>query len=119
MEPRITVTLPSTTEYVTGTVNGVSTIWTNTHDNVWETTAVRVMSGVYKLHLFLYQSSGLVVERDLIAALYFEPGLIDVYWTVNPVYQFNKTILRVFADDFIYAPYEEIINSGEFASGEV
>lgn len=119
MTSRISVTLPSTTEYVTGTVNGVTTTWTNTHDNVWETNAVRVFSGVYRLHLYLYQSSGLVVEQDLVAALYYEPALMNAYWTVNPVYERHKTILRVFADDFVFEPYEEIPCAGEFAAGEV
>ena len=43
----LTTTLPSGTLYVSGTVNGVSTTWTNTEGNTWETVAERSPQDVY------------------------------------------------------------------------
>ena len=38
---KLTTTLPADTLYVSGTVNGVSTTWTNTAGQTWETVAER------------------------------------------------------------------------------
>lgn len=51
-------TLPSGTLYVSGTVNGVSTTWTNIDGNTWETVADRSPQDVYVVALTIIDQSG-------------------------------------------------------------
>lgn len=61
----LSVALPSSTLYVSGTVNGVSTTWTNTTGNTWETVADRAEDDTYHLLLTAINSSGASTEFSL------------------------------------------------------
>jgi len=54
----LTAALPSGTLYVSGTVNGASTTWTNTHENIWETAAERSGDDVYEVELTMVNGAG-------------------------------------------------------------
>lgn len=54
----LTTTLPSDTLYVSGTVNGVATVWTNTEGNTWQTVADRAGNDVYVVALTIINSFG-------------------------------------------------------------
>lgn len=58
MSRLLSVSLPSSTLYVSGTVNGVETTWTNTTGTTWETTAARSEDDIYRVELTLVSSSG-------------------------------------------------------------
>ena len=53
----LSVALPADVIYVTGTVNGVSYIWTNTVDNTWEAQVDRAEDEVYMVELTLVTSA--------------------------------------------------------------
>lgn len=55
---KLTTTLPVDTLYVSGTVNGVSTTWTNTAGQTWETVAERSPQDVYVVALTIINQSG-------------------------------------------------------------
>lgn len=61
----LSVALPTSTLYVSGTVNGVSTTWTNTTGNTWETVADRAEDDTYHLLLTAINSSGVSTEFSL------------------------------------------------------
>lgn len=54
----LTTTLPADTLYVSGTVNGVSTTWTNTAGQTWETVAERSPQDVYVVVMTIVNQSG-------------------------------------------------------------
>lgn len=54
----LTTTLPTGTLYVSGTVNGVATTWTNTSGQTWETVAERSPNDVYVVALTIISASG-------------------------------------------------------------
>ena len=54
----ISVTLPANSIYVSGTVNGVDKVWTNTSTGVWETTADRTDNETYHVELTIVASTG-------------------------------------------------------------
>lgn len=54
----ISVTLLSDTVYVSGTVNGVATIWTMIGNDVWQTRAQRAEDETYRIELSIVSSSG-------------------------------------------------------------
>ena len=54
----LTTTLPSDTLYVSGTVNGVTTTWTNTEGQTWQTVAERSDTDVYVVALTIINSLG-------------------------------------------------------------
>lgn len=58
----LTASLPSDTLYVSGTVNGVSTTWTNTEGNTWETVAERSHQDVYVVSLTIINHLGTATE---------------------------------------------------------
>lgn len=58
MTQTLSVTLPSSTIYVAGTVNGIETVWTNTTGNVWESIADRSANDVYLVELTLVGTTG-------------------------------------------------------------
>lgn len=58
MSQVLSVSLPGSTLYVSGTVNGVETTWTNTTGTTWETTAARSEDDIYRVELTLVSSSG-------------------------------------------------------------
>lgn len=57
-EQTIAVTLPTATAYVSGTVNDVSVIWTNTEGNIWQATAARAADDVYRVELTIIDGNG-------------------------------------------------------------
>lgn len=63
MTQTLSVDLPSGTVYVSGTVNGVATTWTNTEGNTWETVADTVSDGKYLVELVLISSTGSTSEE--------------------------------------------------------
>ena len=58
MTQTLSVALPSSTLYVSGTVNGVSTIWTLRENNIWDTVADRAEDDTYLIDLTAISSSG-------------------------------------------------------------
>lgn len=70
----LTTTLPSDTLYVSGTVNGVSTTWTNTEGQTWETVAERSASDVYVVELVIINAFGTSSEAKF--TLYYGLHLI-------------------------------------------
>lgn len=70
----LTTTLPSGTLYVSGTVNGVSTTWTNTAGQTWETVAERSPQDVYVVALTIINQSGVTTETTF--TLYYGLHLI-------------------------------------------
>ena len=64
-ENTISVYLPGSTKYVTGTVNGVTAIWTNTEPNVWQAIAAKAVDGLYAVRLILVSESGMTNEIGL------------------------------------------------------
>lgn len=61
----LSVSLPSSTLYVSGTVNDVAYVWTNTEGNAWQTTADRAADDLYRLALTVIDSAGLSTEISL------------------------------------------------------
>lgn len=70
----LTTTLPSGTLYVSGTVNGVSTIWTNTEGNTWETVAERSPQDVYVVAMTIINQNGVTTETTF--TLYYGLHLV-------------------------------------------
>lgn len=70
----LTTTLPPGTLYVSGTVNGVSTTWTNTDGNTWETIAERSMHDVYVVDLTIINQIG--TATDTTFTLYYGLHLV-------------------------------------------
>ena len=70
----LTTTLPSGTLYVSGTVNGVSTTWTNTEGNTWETVAERSPQDVYVVALTIINQIGTATETTF--TLYYGLHLV-------------------------------------------
>lgn len=64
MSQTIAVSLPANTLYVSGTVNGVDKIWTNTEGNTWETTADKAADGKYLVALVVISSTGATTEES-------------------------------------------------------
>ena len=54
----LTATLPSDTLYVSGTVNGIATTWTNTSGQTWEAVAERSETDVYVVVLTIINTLG-------------------------------------------------------------
>lgn len=70
----LTATLPSDTLYVSGTVNGVATTWTNTEGQTWETVAERSDNDVYAVSLTIINSVGTATETTF--TLYYGLHLV-------------------------------------------
>ena len=70
----LTTTLPADTLYVSGTVNGVSTTWTNIAGQTWETVAERSPQDVYVVALTIINQSGATTETSFI--LYYGLHLV-------------------------------------------
>lgn len=70
----LTTTLPSGTIYVSGTVNGVSTTWTNTDGNTWETVAERSPHDVYVVDLTIINQLG--TSTDTTFTMYYGLHLV-------------------------------------------
>ena len=70
----LTVSLPSSTLYVSGTVNGVDTVWTNTSGQLWETTADRSEDEIYRVVLTIIDDTGTPTESRF--TLYYGLHLI-------------------------------------------
>lgn len=58
MTQTISATLPASTVYVSGTVNDVSVVWTNTGGEVWEAVADRADDDIYHVELSIVSSTG-------------------------------------------------------------
>lgn len=61
----LSVYLPGSTKYVTGTVNGVTVTWTNTEANVWQAVAKKSPDGLYAVRITLISESGMTSEVGL------------------------------------------------------
>lgn len=60
MTQSIEVSLPGSTMYVAGRVNGTVVTWTNTGGNTWEAEAERASDGIYVLELSVTKENGTV-----------------------------------------------------------
>ena len=58
MTQTISASLPASTVYVSGTVNDVSVVWTNTEGEVWEAVADRAEDDIYVVILNIVSGSG-------------------------------------------------------------
>lgn len=74
MSQTIQVSLPSSTLYVSGTVNGAASTWTNTSGQIWETTAARAENEIYYVELTIVNSLGTTTEKSI--TLYY--GLLNL-----------------------------------------
>ena len=70
----LTTTLPSDALYVSGTVNGVATTWTNTYGTTWETVADRSLNDVYVVALTIINTVGTATETTF--TLYYGLHLV-------------------------------------------
>lgn len=70
----LTTTLPADTLYVSGTVNGVATIWTNTEGQTWETVAERSPTDVYVVALTIINALGTATQTGF--TLYYGLHLV-------------------------------------------
>ena len=70
----LTVSLPASTLYVSGTVNGVDTVWTNTSGQLWETTADRAEDEIYRVELTIIDDTGAASESNV--TLYYGLHLV-------------------------------------------
>lgn len=70
----LTVSLPTSTLYVSGTVNGIDTVWTNTSGQLWETTADRAEDEIYRVELTIIDDTGAATESRI--TLYYGLHLI-------------------------------------------
>ena len=61
----LSVYLPGSTKYVTGTVNGITATWTNTEANVWQAIARKSPDGLYAVRLTLISESGMTSDIGL------------------------------------------------------
>lgn len=80
----LTATLPSDTLYVSGTVNGVSTTWTNTAAQTWETVAERSETDVYVVALTIINTLGTASETQF--TLYYGLHLVTDRVQTDVVY---------------------------------
>lgn len=74
MMQTFSVNLPSSTIYVSGTVNGVSVVWTNTHDNTWEAVSEKSSDNKYAVELQIIDSTGKVSAKSI--TIYYGLNLI-------------------------------------------
>lgn len=74
MTQTISATLPASTVYVSGTVNDVSVVWTNTGGEVWEAVADRADDDIYHVELSLVSSAGTSTSASF--TLYY--GLLNL-----------------------------------------
>ena len=58
MTQTISATLPASTVYVSGTVNDVAVVWTNTGGEIWEAVADRSEDDIYVVALTIVSASG-------------------------------------------------------------
>ena len=65
MTQTVSVTLPGAALYVSGTVNGVETVWTNTEGYTWHTTAPRAADDTYVVELTIINASGISTQAAL------------------------------------------------------
>lgn len=83
----LTATLPASTLYVSGTVNGVETVWTNVSDQLWETTADRSQDDVYVVDLTIINELG--TSSRSVFTLYYGLHLITDRTEADLVYVRN------------------------------
>lgn len=74
MTQTISATLPASTVYVSGTVNDVAVVWTNTGGEIWEAVADRSEDDVYHVVLTIVSNSGQSTTADF--TLYY--GLLNL-----------------------------------------
>ena len=74
MTQTVRVPLTGNILYVSGTVNGVETVWTQEEDGWWSTTAQRSTDGVYEVVLSIIYGSGQTVTDSV--TLYYGLTLI-------------------------------------------
>lgn len=74
MTQTISATLPASTVYVSGTVNDVSVVWTNTGGEVWEAVADRADDDIYHVELSIVSSTGASTSASF--TLYY--GLLNL-----------------------------------------
>ena len=70
----LTVSLPTSTLFVSGTVNGVDTVWTNTSGQSWEATADRSADEIYRVALTIIDDTGTATESSF--TLYYGLHLV-------------------------------------------
>lgn len=98
----LTINLPANTVYVSGTVNGIATTWTNTSGITWETVADRSPIDEYVVDLTIINTAGL--STHTIFTLYYGLQLIT-----------DRTQADV---DYSNALLEKLIN-GTISTGEL
>lgn len=74
MSQKISVDIGLIALYVTGTVNGISTIWTNIEKNTWESIVEKSDDGIYKVNLSITNQYGKIVTSSF--TLYYGLNLI-------------------------------------------
>ncbi len=67
MSQTISVTLPPSTLYVSGTVNDVAVTWTHTDEYIWEAEAERASDDIYRIHLTIVDEQGNTSQTSTVA----------------------------------------------------
>lgn len=70
----LSVTLPASTLYVSGTVNDVAVTWTNTEGNTWEAVADRAADDIYHVALTIIDENGQTSQAEI--TLYY--GILNL-----------------------------------------
>ena len=95
MSEVIAVYLPGTTQYVTGTVNGVTVTWTNVEGRRWQAIAENNPIGTYELQLTLISVAGVTSTVGL--TLYAFMNLITDR-TLQDVYRWKELKTKGYAN---------------------
>lgn len=88
MSQVISVTLPASTLYVSGTVNDVSVVWTHTGDDTWEAEAARAEDDVYRVSLTIIDANGNTSYAN--AVLYYGLRGLITDRTAHDVYRWKE-----------------------------
>lgn len=65
----ISLSLPTSTIYVSGTINGVASAWLNVYGGIWESKAERSENDVYEVELTLIGSTGITKTANFVLYL--------------------------------------------------
>jgi hypothetical protein len=74
MTRTLSTTIPGSPLYVSGTVNGVATTWTNTDGDIWETVAERSSDDIYRVELTIINQAGTASTASVV--LYYGLHLV-------------------------------------------
>lgn len=122
----VSIALPKSTVYVTGTVNQERTIWTNTHENFWDAIVPRVTDDVYDIDLTIYNDAG--TEFTAAFTLHYSEAPEETVWSPvvsggsydpSPAVAGQTVTLKFVIIDVFGVEGPEARYADEFHAGEV